>query len=60
MTKDKMQTKKIHVDLPEAVHQRLRVKAAIEDVSMQALVAKIVTKAVADVLLPLKKGRKGR
>ena len=58
MTKDKAQTKKIHVDLPEAVHQRLRVKAALEDVSMQALVAKIVTKAVADVVLP--KVRKGK
>ena len=52
MTKDKMQTKKIHVDLSEAVHQRLRVKAALQDVSMQALVAGIVTKAVADVKLP--------
>jgi len=59
MTKDKMQTKKIHVDLPEAVHQRLRVKAALQDVSMQALVAEIVTKAVADVVLPrIKEGKR--
>ena len=62
MTKEKAQlarrslgrggTKKIHVDLPEEVHQRVRVKAALEDVSMQALVARIVTEAVADVVLP--------
>ena len=59
MTKDKMQTKKIHVDLPGAVHQRLRVKAALQDVSMQALVAEIVTKAVADVVLPrIKEGKR--
>jgi len=68
MTKEKAQftrrslgeggTKKIHVDLPEAVHQRVRVKAALEDVSMQALVAGIVTKAVANVVLPTIKGGK--
>lgn len=45
-------TKKIHVDLPEQVHQRVRVKAALEDVSMQTLVARIVTEAVSDVVLP--------
>ena len=52
MTKDKVQTKKIHVDLPERVHQRVQIKAALEDVSMQTLVARIVTEAVADVVLP--------
>lgn len=45
-------TKKIHVDLPQEVHQRVRVKAALEAVSMQALVARIVTEAVSDVLMP--------
>jgi predicted HicB family RNase H-like nuclease len=60
MTKEKAQTKKIHVDLPEGVHQRVRVKAALEDVSMQALVARIVTEAVADVVLPRIKGRTHR
>ena len=39
-------------NLPEGIHQRVRVKAALEDVSMQTLVAEIVTKAVADVVLP--------
>jgi predicted HicB family RNase H-like nuclease len=60
MTKEKAQTKKIHVDLPEEVHQRVRVKAALEDVSMQALVARIVTEAVADVVLPTIKENKRR
>ncbi|MDI6774163.1 MAG: hypothetical protein QME60_02035 [Verrucomicrobiota bacterium] len=60
MTKEKAQTKKIHVDLPGGVHQRVRVKAALEDVSMQALVARIVTEAVADVLLPRMKEKKFR
>jgi len=60
MTKEKAETKKIHVDLPEEVHQRVRVKAALEDLSMQALVAGIVTKAVQDLILPQRKTRKGR
>ncbi len=52
-------TKKIHVDLPEEVHQRVRVKAALEDLSMQALVAEIVTNAVANVVLPkIKEGKR--
>lgn len=70
MTKEKAQftrrslgrggTKKIHVDLPEQVHQRVRVKAALEDVSMQTLVARIVTEAVSDVVLPRIRESKGR
>jgi predicted HicB family RNase H-like nuclease len=60
MTKEKPQTKKIHVDLPEEVHQRVRVKAALEDVSMQTLVARIVTEAVSDVVLPRIKESKRR
>jgi predicted HicB family RNase H-like nuclease len=60
MTKQKVKTKKIHVDLPEEVHQRVRVKAALEDVSMQSLVAGIVTSAVADVVLPRIKESKRR
>ena len=60
MTKDKAHTKKIHVDLPEEVHQRVRVKAALEGVSMQTLVSRIVTEAVADVVLPRIKESKRR
>ncbi len=44
--------RKAHVDLPEEVHQRLRVKAALLDISMQAFVADVVSRAVADVILP--------
>jgi len=44
--------RKIHVDLPEEVHQKLRVKAALEDMSMQAFVARIVDEAVRDVVMP--------
>ena len=50
--------RKVHVDLPEDVHQRLRVKAAMLDMSMQAFVADVVSKAVADVVLPKLKGRR--
>lgn len=31
--------RKIHVDLPEEIHRKSRVKAALEDVSMQTFVA---------------------
>ncbi len=52
--------RKVHVNLPEEVHQRLRVKAALLDMSMQAFVADVVGKAVADVVLPRIKGSKHR
>ncbi len=52
--------RKVHVDLPEDVHQRLRVKAALLDMSMQAFVANVVSKAVADVVLPKIKDKGGR
>jgi len=51
--------RKIHVDLPEDIHQRLRVKAALLDMSMQAFVAQVVDEAVADVVLPKIKPKKG-
>lgn len=44
--------RKIHVDLPREVHRRLRVKAALEDVSLQALVVHVLSQAVKDVDLP--------
>ena len=37
--------RKIPVDLPEDIHRKLRVKAALEDMSMQAFVARVVEKA---------------
>jgi predicted HicB family RNase H-like nuclease len=55
---NKTRRRKIHVDLPEKVHQKLRVKAAIEDVSMQAFVARVVDEAVRDVVVPKLSSRK--
>jgi plasmid stability protein len=44
--------RKIHVDLPEDIHRKLRVKAALEDMSIQAFVARVVERAVKDVPVP--------
>ena len=52
--------RKVHVDLPEEVHQRLRVKAALLDMSMQAFVADVVSEAVAEIVLPRIKESKYR
>jgi predicted HicB family RNase H-like nuclease len=50
--KRKVRARKIHVDLPEDIHRKLRVRAALEDVSMQSLVARVLARAVRDVPLP--------
>jgi len=50
---DKPKRRKIHIDLPEEVHKKLRVKAALEDITMQAFVSKVVAEAVDDVVLPV-------
>jgi predicted HicB family RNase H-like nuclease len=52
LTQATVRRRKIHVDLPEEIHRKLRVKAALEDVSMQAYVARVVEKAVRAVPLP--------
>ena len=52
MRKASVGRRKIHVDLPEDIHRKLRVKAALEDMSMQAIVARVVEKAVKDVPVP--------
>ena len=44
--------RKIHVDLPRDIHRKLRIKAALEDVSLQAFVTRVLTAAVKDVELP--------
>jgi len=44
--------KKIHIDLTPDIHQKLRVKVAIEDVSLQAFVENLVREAVKDVNVP--------
>jgi len=52
--------RKIHVDLPEEIHRKLRVKAALEDISMQAFVARVVAEAVKDVAIPGGAGDRSR
>ena len=52
--------RKIHVDLPEEIHRKLRVKAALEDMSMQAFVARVVAKAVKDVFVPTSGNHRSR
>lgn len=41
--------KKIHVDLTEKTHQKLRVKTALENISIQKFVEAMITQAVEDV-----------
>ena len=56
----KARSRKIHVDLPEEVHRRLRIRAALEDVSMQSLVARVLARAVKDIPLGGDGGRRFR
>lgn len=49
----KPKRRKIHIDLPEDIHQKLRVKAALEDMSMQAFVGRLVAEAVVDITIPI-------
>lgn len=41
--------RKIHIDLTEETHKRLRIKAAIRDESIQKFVEDLIAKAVCDV-----------
>lgn len=43
--------RKIHIDLSELTHKRLRVKAALQDVSIQRFVETLISDAVADIQL---------
>lgn len=47
-----LQRRKIHIDIPLAIHRKLRVKAAYEDVTIQELVSNLIASAVVDVELP--------
>jgi plasmid stability protein len=38
--------KQVHVNLPEEVHQKLRVKCAVENKSIQEYVAEIISRSV--------------
>ena len=46
------ESRKIHVDLPREVHRKLRIQAALHDVSLQAFVSKILADAVRDIEIP--------
>ena len=41
--------RKVHITLPEETHQRLRIKCAIEDVTIQEFVAGLIEGSVADI-----------
>jgi predicted HicB family RNase H-like nuclease len=43
--------RKIHINLPEEVHQKLRVKCALEDVTIQEFVERLIMESVDDVKL---------
>jgi|GEM_PF-1888443 len=43
--------RKVHITLPEETHQRLRIKCAIEDVTIQEFVARLIENSVAGVEL---------
>jgi len=49
MKPEKPKERKIHVALPEEVHQRLRVKCALEDVTIQQYVARLLSESVKDI-----------
>jgi len=46
--------RRIHVNLPEDVHQKLRVKCALEDMTIQEYVSRLIAKGVQNVELPVK------
>ena len=52
MNQIKSQDKKIHILLNEKVHQLLRVKCALEDVTMQKYVQKLISDSVQDIKVP--------
>ncbi len=54
MRKAKPKERKIHVALPDDVHQKLRVKCALEDVTIQEYVARLIKADVEDLELPEK------
>lgn len=45
----KLSQKKIHVNLPEEIHQKLRIKCALQDVSIQEFVAEIIGQSVCGI-----------
>jgi predicted HicB family RNase H-like nuclease len=58
MKEKTLPAKKIHIALSAAVHQRLRVKCALEDVSLQTYVEKLIKEVTEDVEIPKSKETK--
>jgi len=54
MSKARPRERKIHVALPDDVHRKLRVKCALEDVTIQEYVSRLIALDVQDVELPMK------
>jgi predicted HicB family RNase H-like nuclease len=46
--------KKIHITLPEEVHRRLRVKCALEDITIQEYVSELISNDVTNIDLLVK------
>lgn len=51
------QRRKIHVDLPAELHQKLRIKAALDGLSIQALVTRLIADACEAIRLPINSRR---
>ena len=51
MKNAKPKERKIHVALPDEVHQKLRVKCALKDVTIQEYVASLIEEAVRDIVI---------
>ena len=51
MSKARPRERKIHVALPDDVHRKLRVKCALEDVTIQEYVCRLIEQDVKDVLV---------
>lgn len=55
MSSEKFSERKIHITLSDAVHQRLRVKCALQDTTIQNYVSQLIIHDVSDVVLPADK-----
>lgn len=51
MKNAKSKERKIHVALPDEVHQKLRVKCALRNVTIQEYVASLIAEAVRDIVI---------
>jgi len=50
--------RKIHINLPEELHQKLRVRCALEDMTIQDFVCALIKASVEKVVLPKTRGEK--